>query len=75
MNEDLLVLWRADDEHETTCLMITCCSGAELQMRRGDHIVLRELYPDKSTLFERARDLRAALPLLPPQHQPSGEPV
>jgi hypothetical protein len=75
MNEDLLVLWRADDEHETTCLMSTCCSGAELQMRRGDHIVLRELYPDKAALFERARDLRAALPLLPSQHQPSGESV
>jgi hypothetical protein len=38
--------------------MISCCSGAELQVRRGDAIVLRELYPTKSDLYERARDLR-----------------
>jgi hypothetical protein len=76
MNEAPVVLWRADDEHETTCVMISCCSGAELQMRRGTHIVLRELYPDKSTLFERARALRAELQLpIPPHHEPSGEPV
>ena len=39
--------------------MISCCSGAELQLRRGDAIVLRELYPDKATLYERAAELRA----------------
>jgi hypothetical protein len=51
-------LWRAGD---VTCLMVSCCSGAELQVRRGadDAIVLRELYPTKSDLYERARDLRA----------------
>jgi hypothetical protein len=36
MSQDSLVLWSADDAHATTCLMISCCSGAELQMRRGD---------------------------------------
>lgn len=40
------------------CVMISCCSGAELQLRDGDVIVLRELYPDKSTLGERARELQ-----------------
>jgi hypothetical protein len=38
--------------------MISCCSGAELQVRRGEEIVLRELYPDKSALYERAAELR-----------------
>ena len=38
--------------------MISCCSGAELQVREGETIVLRELYPDKSTLYERAEQLR-----------------
>ena len=38
--------------------MISCCTGAELQLRPGpDEIVLRELYPTKSDLYERARDL------------------
>ncbi len=38
--------------------MISCCSGAELQVRRLSAIVLREIYPMKSDLYERARDLR-----------------
>jgi len=48
-------LWRAGDAQ---CMMISCCSGAELQVRRAGAIVLRELYPTKSDLYERARDLR-----------------
>jgi hypothetical protein len=41
--------------------MISCCSGAELQLRRGEEILLRELYPDKPTLYDRARELRRVL--------------
>ena len=48
-------LWRVG---EVCCWMISCCSGAELQVRRGDAIVLRELYPTKSDLYERARILK-----------------
>jgi hypothetical protein len=55
------VLWRAG---AIECVMISCCSGAELQVRRRNvgadaDIVLRELYPTKSDLYERASDLRA----------------
>ena len=45
--------------------MVSCCSGAELQIRKSPHgsndeeIVLRELYPTKSDLYERARELAA----------------
>jgi hypothetical protein len=42
-----------------TCVMVSCCSGAELQLRDDGHIVLRELYPDKPALYERARALEA----------------
>ena len=52
-------LWRAGG---FACLMVTCCAGAELQVRHQDpdgDIVLRELYPTKSDLYERANDLRA----------------
>jgi hypothetical protein len=59
-------LWRVG---EIECVMISCCTGAELQLRRfrlepdtvvgQEHeIVLRELYPNKSDLYERARDLK-----------------
>ena len=54
MDHDERELWRHD---EVTCVMISCCAGAELQVRRGDAILLRELYPMKSDLYERARQL------------------
>ena len=56
MNQDERQLWRIGD---VDCIMISCCSGAELQIRRGGEIVLRELYPTKSDLYERARELKA----------------
>jgi hypothetical protein len=48
-------LWRVGD---ISCWMISCCSGAELQVRRKDEILIRELYPLKSDLYERASTLR-----------------
>ena len=56
MTADDRELWRVG---EMCCWMISCCSGAELQVRRGDAIVLRELYPTKSDLYERAAMLRS----------------
>jgi hypothetical protein len=53
-------LWRAG---AISCVMISCCAGAELQVRThvdgGETILVRELYPTKSDLYERARALRA----------------
>ena len=57
MRPDETELWR-EPEGNTACVMISCCSGAELQIRRGEEIVMRELYPDKPTLYERATELR-----------------
>ncbi len=54
MDQDERQLWRVGD---VECVMISCCTGAELQVRRADAIILRELYPTKSDLYERARDL------------------
>jgi hypothetical protein len=55
MRDEERELWRIGD---LECIMISCCSGAELQIRRPSAIVLREMYPTKSDLYERARDLR-----------------
>jgi hypothetical protein len=63
--DDERVLWTfpaADAVFE--CVLVSCCAGAELQLRRrvgGDEpsVVVRELYPSKSDLYERARMLRA----------------
>jgi hypothetical protein len=54
MINDERELWRVND---TVCVMVSCCAGAELQVRRAEDILLRELYPTKSDLFERARAL------------------
>ena len=65
MINDETVLWRRDD---LECVMVSCCSGAELQLRRHTktdtqnrddyEVVLRELYPTKSDLHERSRALK-----------------
>ena len=64
MNNDERQLWRLGN---LECVMISCCSGAQLQLRRvrlkpdtteDSEIVLREMYPMKTDLYERARDLR-----------------
>jgi hypothetical protein len=61
-------IWRVG---EFSCVMVSCCSGAELQLRQaaggsGEEIVLRELYPTKSDLYERARELEAAYSQIQP---------
>ena len=54
MSNDERALWTVG---RVDCVMISCCAGAELQVRSGGEILLRELYPTKSDLYERARDL------------------
>jgi hypothetical protein len=64
MNRDHQVLWELSKDTVTTaCVMVSCCAGAELQILRStgsgdEEIVLRELYPDRDSLYERARLLR-----------------
>jgi hypothetical protein len=55
--DDERQLWRVAD---IQCVILSCCTGAELQLRHADGgIFLRELYPSKSDLYERARALEA----------------
>jgi hypothetical protein len=63
MNKDERVLWTLHAaDSATACVMVSCCAGAELQIVRStagdEQIVLRELYPDRDSLYERARELR-----------------
>ena len=62
-SRDHHVLWKiSSDDATTTCVMVSCCGGAELQIVRAvqgeEEIILRELYPDRDSLYERARELR-----------------
>ena len=79
MNDEERQLWQIG---ELECVMISCCAGAELQLRRvrlkpdttDDHeIVLREMYPMKSDLYDRARDLRAETEAAQRTHKPQAE--
>jgi len=56
MDNDVKHLWQVGDRE---CVMVSCCSDAELQVRRLGEVILRELYPLKSDLYERARALEA----------------
>lgn len=74
MSDDVRVLWeREEPGGRLQCIMRECCTGAELQLRRYAQpangrpsqdddaaIVLREVYPLKSDLYERAIELRGS---------------
>lgn len=64
MEQGERVLWqRRDGRRLVVCVMRSCCAGAELQIRiadadtTDDRVALREMYPTKSDLYERARQL------------------
>ena len=60
LDADHQVLWElAHASGALTCLMVSCCAGAKLQIVRAGHVAIREPYPDKGDLYERARLLRA----------------
>jgi hypothetical protein len=56
VNDQERQLWKVGD---TECVMVSCCTGAELQVRTNGEIVLRELYPLKSDLYERAQQIKS----------------
>ena len=63
MNRDRHILWAVSTgDTVTMCVMVSCCGGAELQVVRAMHgdeeIILRELYPDRASVYERARELQ-----------------
>lgn len=67
MDEGERVLWeQRDGDRRVVCVMRSCCAGAELQVRvaggsEDENITLREMYPTKSDLYERARQLAQEL--------------
>ena len=72
MRRDHHVLWSISTGNTTTaCVMVSCCAAAELQVLRStdagdEEILLRELYPDRDSLYERARELRTELTVQSP---------
>lgn len=52
------LLWQDDAEPDVICVLLRCCAGPELQIRRGAQVLASELLPTKSAVIERADELR-----------------
>lgn len=52
------LLWRDDAEPDVICVLLRCCAGPELQVRRGAQVLLSEIFATKSAVLERAEELR-----------------
>ncbi len=52
------LLWQDEAEPEVICVLLRCCAGPELQVRRGTTVLRSEIFPTKSAVLERAEDLR-----------------
>jgi len=52
------LLWQDHAESEVICVLLRCCAGPELQIRRGAEVLVSELWPTKSAVLERAEELR-----------------
>jgi hypothetical protein len=54
------ILWSAVRRHSrVVCIIARGCAGIDLQVTEADVVVRREHYPDSSTAYERARQLRS----------------
>jgi hypothetical protein len=52
------VIWRDASDSTIMCVMLWCCAGPELQIRRGDEIVVDEFFSTRDLVYERAEQLR-----------------
>jgi hypothetical protein len=52
------VIWRDTSDPTIMCVMLWCCAGPELQIRRGDEIVVDEFFATRDLVYERAEQLR-----------------
>jgi hypothetical protein len=52
------LIWRSAQDPRVSCVMLWCCAGPELQIRRGDELLLDEFYPTTLLVYERADELR-----------------
>ena len=55
-NYDLI--WRDASDPSVICVMLWCCAGPELQIRRGDDLLVDEFFPTRELVYERAEQLR-----------------
>jgi hypothetical protein len=54
------LLWRDAYDPAVIAVMLRCCAGPELQIRRGPTVLLSEIFKTPSGVVSRAEELRAA---------------
>lgn len=53
------VLWMQHAEPQVICVLLRCCAGPELQVRRGRDVLRSEIYATVPEVRARAEQLRA----------------
>jgi hypothetical protein len=52
------LIWREPGAPDVMCVMLWCCAGPELQIRRGEEVLVDEFYSSRELVYERAGALR-----------------
>ena len=52
------LLWTADADRDVICVMLRCCAGPELQVRRGGDVLRSEIFATVPDVRARAEQLR-----------------
>ena len=52
------LIWRDEGDPELIAVLLHCCSGPELQVRRGAERLLCELHTTREAVLTRAEELR-----------------
>lgn len=54
-----VVLWQAHrDDEPVRCAVASSCGGVDLEIVEGEQVTRHERHADRSTAYERARELR-----------------
>ena len=53
------LLWRHDAEPQVICVLLRCCAGPELQVRRGRDVLRSDICSTVAEVRARAEQLRA----------------
>ena len=55
------LLWQDAADPDVTAVMLRCCAGPELQIRRGTQVLLSEILATAPAVLARAEQLRGAV--------------
>jgi hypothetical protein len=57
------LLWQDTADPSVIAVMLRCCAGPELQIRRGPSVLFSEIFKTPSAVVSRAEELRDMFPI------------